>query len=363
VKHVAVCGEIYSANAGDQAIHACLLHLLKRLDTGIETVSLDLSGRKGLSTGEQNSPGLRQRIAMWQSKPVLRRFYILMNAVYQSVHLRRLYAGEWGSALASAQALVIGGGQLLMDDGLNFPIKIAGAASQARRLGLPYHFSGCGVGRSWSATGQRLFEYALTKAESVTLRDHLSSQRLTRMLPQIQHHVTFDPAIWAADVYPATTYTGDPMIGLGVFNQGEANTHLTPGERFSAEAWMQLWVDLLGKLLASNIPVFIFTTGSTVDQQFAAALYTQAAARGWTNFHIAPRPTNPLMLVQSLQQCGVVVAARLHAAILSNAYGVNTVGLAWDEKVRAYYEETTDPTYASIWPTLPVNEIARTARA
>jgi len=38
-----------------------------------------------------------------------------------------------------------------------------------------------------------------------------------------------------------------------------------------------------------------------------------------------------------LQKYSLVVAARLHAAVLANALGISTIGLAWDKKVQAYY--------------------------
>jgi polysaccharide pyruvyl transferase WcaK-like protein len=235
MKRIAVCGEIYSSNLGDQAIHTCLLHLLKHIDPDIETISLDLSGRTGL----QVRPGLRQQIAGWQSTPGLNAAFAAANAFYQTVRLTRVYAGPWGQQLRQVQALVIGGGQLLMDDGLNFPLKVAGAADQAHRLGLPIHFCACGVGRSWSTPGKRLFSKALSSADSITLRDQLSSQRLEQHLPGTAHQVTFDPAIWAADVYPVLSKnTPADFIGLCVIHQDAFNARSQQG-RIYAKGWMQ----------------------------------------------------------------------------------------------------------------------------
>jgi polysaccharide pyruvyl transferase WcaK-like protein len=283
MKRIAVCGEIYSANLGDQAIHACLLHLLKRIDPSIETISLDLSGRTGL----QIKPSLRQQIAGWQSMPFMNPAYAAANAVYQTVRLKRVYAGPWGQQLRQVHSLVIGGGQLLMDDGLNFPLKVAGAADQAHRLGLPIHFSACGVGRSWSTMGKRLFSKALSTAASVTLRDHLSSQHLEQNLPGIQHNVTFDPAIWAADVYPTLPKnTPGDFIGLCVIHQDAFNARSQQG-RTHAKAWMQNWLNLINALLDTNKPILLLSTGSPADQRFADALFRQACQRGFRGVELA----------------------------------------------------------------------------
>jgi polysaccharide pyruvyl transferase WcaK-like protein len=347
MKRIGVCGEINSTNLGDQAIHACLLHLLKRIDPEVETISLDLSGR------------LEQITAGAQPQRPMSMVNKLSHAVKQYVRLQRLYAGPWKRDLASAQALVIGGGQLLMDDGLNFPLKVAGAAALAQRLSLPVHFSACGAGRSWSGAGRRLFAGALSQSASVTLRDHLSAQRIDQLLPGLQHRVTFDPAIWAADVYPTTPQSdAADFIGLGVMHNDAFNARSTR-DRFREAEWMQLWLDLLGALLSTNKPVLLFTTGSASDQQFAASLFAQAKKRGMPRVELASWPANVSTLVHTLQRCSVVVAARLHAAVLSNAYGITTVGMIWDEKVRAYYEEIGQPDHSFELSTLPLADLVR----
>ena len=55
--------------------------------------------------------------------------------------------------LAGCDAVVLGGGNLLTDADLNFPMKIAGALDQAARLRLPAAVYGVGANRQWSAAG------------------------------------------------------------------------------------------------------------------------------------------------------------------------------------------------------------------
>jgi polysaccharide pyruvyl transferase WcaK-like protein len=361
VKRIAVCGEIYSANLGDQAIHACLLHLLERIQPGIQTISLDLSGRQASSAADSGPPGLRQRIAAWQSRPVLGTAYQVINAAYLSYRLKRLHDANWGRSLAAAHALIIGGGQLLMDDGLNFPLKVAGAARLARRLGIPYHFSACGVGRSWSPLGHRLFAGALQNSASVTLRDQLSASRLEKMLPDLQPHVTFDPAIWAAEVYPLSPAAKAEAVGLGVIDIDSYNARA--GGKYDPGTWLDLWLDVLAALHGGRRRVLLFTTGSPGDEQFAAHLHAEAAQRGLPAVELAPRPLQVSDLMHTLQSCQVVVATRLHAAILANACGVDTIGIAWDEKVRAYYQETARPDQCFPLTSEHIPEMAHAAHA
>jgi len=214
----------------------------------------------------------------------------------------------------------------------------------ARSLDLPFTFSACGVGSNHTWLGKRLLCNALVGAQSISLRDHLSQNRLEMLCPGLASQVTMDPAIWAGDVYALPPAGGNSgCIGLGVINRNEANLHLPGEQRFSKTAWDQLWLNLIFELTADDRQVELFTTGSLVDDLFAQALIASAQSRGWSRVSLAPRPVNPQQLLASLRNYSVVVAARLHAAILANAIGISTIGLSWDKKVQAYYLESGRP--------------------
>jgi polysaccharide pyruvyl transferase WcaK-like protein len=336
LKRIAIAGEIYSSNVGDQAIHACLVYLIKKIDPAIEIIPLDISGRSS-QVGPRSRMRPNQRIALPQSKPGLRHFFPVLNYAYDLIK-KRSRMTAWKPALSQANLLIIGGGQLLMDDSLNFPLKLASLVQAAKTLGVPYTITACGVGKSWSPAARSLFRPVLAGARGITLRDPLSKERLSRFLPGISCQVTFDPAIWAAAVYPFSgPKQGTETIGLGVINRSEVNVQLERSQRITPDGWLELWIDLIDELLQTNHPVELFTTGSPVDQEFAKNLFTAAQRRGLKRIDLAPRPTNPEALISALQKYSLVVAARLHAAVLANAFGISTIGLAWDKKVRAYY--------------------------
>jgi polysaccharide pyruvyl transferase WcaK-like protein len=363
MKRVAVAGEIFSANKGDRAIHDCLLYLLKLLAPAVETISIDISGRFP-HVSSLNRMRMSQRVALLQAIPGFRLPLMLLNAGYQPVKMLRGQSYKWRRSLETADLLVVGGGQMLMDDSLNFPLKISALTRLAQKLNLPYHISACGVGESWSMMGGALFRRALRTAQSITLRDHLSQERLYHFVPDLVSQVTFDPAIWAATVYPIqpSKQTGD-YLGLGVINQREANFHISREKRFSRSAWEEQWLDLLANLVSKNQRVELFTSGSPADHAFAVELFTASQKRGWNTVSLAPYPDSPQALITSLRGYSLVVAARLHAAILSNAYGISTVGLAWDQKVKAYYAETGRPGLCFDLTRLAPGEVARTCAA
>jgi polysaccharide pyruvyl transferase WcaK-like protein len=73
-------------------------------------------------------------------------------------------------------------------------------------------------------------------------------------------------------------------------------------------------------------------------------------------------PSNVADLLNTMHRCGVVISTRLHAAVLANAYGIATIGMVWDEKVRAYYEETGRSEFCFDLPFLDLNEMVRTVQ-
>jgi polysaccharide pyruvyl transferase WcaK-like protein len=73
---------------------------------------------------------------------------------------------------------------------------------------------------------------------------------------------------------------------------------------------------------------------------FAQRLFVEAQARGWRGVSLMGDQTEPGGLLASMQNYSLVIATRLHASILANSLGISSLGLSWDEKVRAYYVET-----------------------
>ena len=203
----------------------------------------------------------------------------------------------------------------------------------------------------------------LANAQTITLRDLLSQERLSTLAPGIASTVTFDPAIWAASVYPVQAVNRGDCIGLGVLNPREGNLHLDSSTRFSEREWTTLWLDLLGKLALVGPRVELFTTGSPADYAFAVDLLDAARAREFKQLSLAPFPESPETLIRSLCGYSVVAAARLHASILANAYQIPSVGLVWDQKVKAYYAETDQTDVCFNLTNLNPEDVARACAA
>ena len=339
MKTIALAGEAFSRNIGDQAIHTCLGYLLKQQDANLEILSLDISGRSALWDGAASSARYRffsNLRALTGSSAT----HSLVNYVLYWLRKARQQDRIWNPVFEKIDGLVIGGGQLLMDNNLDFPLKLFNLAGLAGKKGIPYHIASCGVGRSWSSMARHLFQPVLVNAKSITLRDELSQERLKNFIPSIQTRVTFDPAIMAAEVYPSTPGEANAdKVGLGVMSREDVNSRLLPAQRFSTTAWLELWLGLLSGLIGKKMKVELFTTGSPQDECFAIHLYEKAQVRGWDTVSLARCPVTTTDLISRIQGYSLVIATRLHASILANAFGKTSLGLAWDAKVYSYYKD------------------------
>jgi polysaccharide pyruvyl transferase WcaK-like protein len=343
MKTVILAGEVYSQNVGDQAIHACLKYILKEQNPELQVLSLDISGRE--VPVESEAPRTKNKLVglinAWSGRGKRK---AAMNLAYHRLLAQRKYEQMWSPLFEQADGLVIGGGQLLMDNDLDFPLKLSCLADLAKARRLPVHITACGVGKTWTSQARGLFQPVIEQAASITLRDGLSRGRLVSFLPGTTCQVTADPAILAAEIFTRRSSASQAeRVGLGVMSREDANSRLPEKVQFTEDGWKNLWLDIMTGLVEENMKVEIFTTGSQPDDDFARELFFSFDPKRRTSISQAVRPGGVKGLLGIMRGFTVVIATRLHASILANALGISSLGLGWDEKVQAYYNESSLP--------------------
>lgn len=357
---IVIAGEMYSSNLGDRLIYDTLRHLFLREKVDLQIVPLDISGRSPTPPAGENKSRQAQWIRLAENRfPGL---FSLLNAGVQLYRARKRASSAWRQAFAGADALVIGGGQLLQDNQLGFPVKLYSLVRAAKKHNLAVFFCACGVGERWSPLAQRLFGQALSQAQAVSLRDPLSQQRMAEYLPHIQTTLAFDPAIWAQDVYGPQPPASE-RVGLGVISHLDVNLHLPPDQRMDEETWLAAWAGVLLALDKQNQPVVLFSNGSPLDQSFAARLAEYARQAFGLHVPLAPRPTTVKELVSTLTSHRGIAAFRMHANILADAYRIPVMGMVWDQKVRAYYTMRGVPQRAIDFIGVPPGEFVQAMQA
>ncbi|MBW8011457.1 MAG: polysaccharide pyruvyl transferase family protein [Chloroflexi bacterium] len=336
-KRIVIAGETYSSNLGDGVIFETLSHLFTLADQSILVSPLDISGRVSWAEAElKDASNIKNNRFMGQLSTASALGLTIRNSLRTNP--------DWIPILNEAELLVIGGGKLLMDHRLNFPVKLNNLRRAANRFGVPVHFSACGVGENWSPIAVWLFKRLLSQAVTISLRDNQSQKRLAELIPGIACSVTFDPGMWAADVYgPNTTPQDEQVIGLGVIHLQDVNFYRPAKAALLETDLLDAWLGIISVFHNQGIKFEIFTNGNPDDYEFAHGLFRAVQTKLSIPCKLATRPTKPIDLARGISKYSGVIASRLHANIIAASYQIPSIGLVWDEKIRAFYNSIHRP--------------------
>lgn len=338
-RHYVIAGETFSANLGDGVIAETLAYLIDKAAPDASTAFADISGKTGWATTITNAEDSKPAISDSRLAPRLN------NIVRWHLVRKGRARAIWQPQLDEAAALIVGGGQLLMDNNLDFPLKIHGIVRAASDRGLPIHFVACGVHPHWSARATRLFRDALERAQTVSVRDPASAEALRRLVPSVDPRIVFDPAIWAADLYGGERPEPDrAVVGLGVIGLATVNRRRDVALRESQ--LLTLWLEIIRSLTEQGQAFEVFTNGNPDDQSTARRLAQQAREVHGLHCPVAPRPRRPAELAALIAGYTAVIASRLHANIIAASYGIPAVGLSWDKKVDAFHDAIGRPSFS-----------------
>lgn len=327
----------YSPNLGDGLLSECLERELALALPGCEVVSLDLAGRRQYPSGYGRTRGIA--LALLERLPVpLRRWAAwAMLRIVLALRLRRHYK----AGLESADAVVVGGGNLLTDADLNFPMKISGALAQANRRGLPVAVYAVGVSPNWSHRGSRIFAQALERARPIwtSVRDEASQGAWQKHLcgrAITAPRLTIDPGVLASCHYPQSLRrTGTRKIGVCITDPLAVRYHSDATHAANLEEW---YPAALRSLVAHGFEVVLFTNGSPEDRE-----YLHRRLHPWVRHAKGPVVfgrsfDTPADLAALVSSCDAVVGHRMHACVAAYSFGIPAVGLRWDAKLDSFFE-------------------------
>lgn len=346
-RRIALLNVKYSPNLGDGLLSECLEAELARtfqtIAPGTEVFSIDLAGRRAYPA---IAPSRRAAmIGLLEALPAALRRLATRTALTVLVHLR--LQRHVRMRLAGCDAVVLGGGNLLTDADLNFPMKIAGALQQAARLRLPVAVYGVGANRQWSVAAKRLFGRALQSARLAyaAVRDSRSQSAWRDLLvPQGVRPAALsgDPGLLASCHFPRPPLPFDaPLAGLCVTAPMALRYHATgpeAGTAADARPALDAWYGTAARaLVEAGFRVALFTNGSPEDRDYLAAMGPAwiLAAKGPVTM------TNPFAdpaeMIRFIAGCQLIVAHRMHACIAAHSFAIPTIGLRWDVKLDSFF--------------------------
>lgn len=339
MKRIALLNVKFSPNLGDGVIAECLESELARVQPDWQVHSIDLAGRENFGSGLDAGRG--RVLKFLDALPPLLRSLGTVTALIALIQLR--YRKIWRRQLSGVSGVIVGGGQLLADTDLNFPLKLYTALGEARRVNALLAVFGVGVSEHLSKPARRLFLKAFSgfSLEHVAVRDSVSRYNWNRHFGRsglAKANLCSDPGLLAADVYtakPSPRSTGIPEIGIGIMNPRTLDRHSRDDDDFSFNTARDFWCALAKELLSRGLGVTLFTNG---PQDGEAFLEIVLDAVDDPRVKRMPRPLVPSDLAETVRSFDAIVAHRLHANILAYAFRIPHVGMAWDPKMEAFFD-------------------------
>lgn len=356
---IAVFNVIFSENLGDGILARCLEKALCR-DGGIEVETIDLSGRARFGA---TSPHRRSAIRVLNALPFVFRRLAVTYALRSKL---RALGDEWDKTIASADAVVLGGGNLFQDDDLNFPLKVGALLDRIRISGKPFAIHGVGVSEVWSPRAHQLFRRVEgTNLVYLSVRDTASRNNWRRHFPAGKMPVVVaDPGLFAQDLVTtdAEAYAkdGERVVGICVTHPLILVRHSGRPPRGICLSSVGEYVELIRLLVVRGDRVRLFSNGAREDQAFAERVFFDrrlAPSRADGKLELAARSSTPLELLEVLQSNSVVLAHRLHACIAAYALAIPHVGLGWDQKVESFFRSVGRERYFADGPEITPERI------
>ena len=336
----------YSANLGDGVIAECLEHALKQRLPDIQIINCDLAGR----TEFGDSSGALRSVALGVLANTPERLKKTVFTKLLEVLVRRKLLPGYRKAIANADIVLFGGGQIFADADLNFPMKIAAAASVARNHDLPIAIHSVGVGKDWSDEGKKLFKEAFVGADIVwaSVRDQLSQKRWRRHFngADIQMPgLSLDPGLLGAKTYGASDKTSKPnrnrpLIGIGVTHPSTLKLHQDSGDDGAIDPDVDFYRACATEINKADYDILLFTNGASDDEQYLHRCFPPSVMKDFDEdqIRIAPPSKTPEDLVKTIRECDGIVSHRLHASIIAYAYRIAHVGLSTNNKLDEFFK-------------------------
>jgi polysaccharide pyruvyl transferase WcaK-like protein len=336
---VAVFGEWNTTNLGDRAIFEGVIEFFEEIGWAVNGYGLgsltSVPSSDAFSLPGENN--LREDLEGLMLKEVSEhKFTYYHYALFgqlkrplrnlrQHLRIRKLIP-----QLQEVQAIVVGGGALLSDWDLHFPQSLKTLTWAAKELQIPLFCLGCSAEGEWSSKGKQIITDFAQACHYLATRDQGTATRISELLSR-PIDVFGDFALKKFQDRQATVPTQKKVLAVNVMQLPKI-----------FEEYQQIYesvlIDSLNTFCHENsadhkLYVKLFTTGTSEDIPPAKRVLSHLNFEGKS----LAIPSDLKSLQTIIRNGHVVVAARLHAAILAISEGKPVIGFSVGNKIERFF--------------------------
>jgi polysaccharide pyruvyl transferase WcaK-like protein len=260
--------------------------------------------------------------------PRLARAAAIPWSLYKALRLAVLLTRR----LHDRPVVVIGGGNLLSDVALNFPLKLTAVRIACWLRDCRYIVFAVGVERNWSHVGAALFRSFLgsTRCVDVSVRDIGSANAIKDQVASTpcEPKVVRDPALSLPAVHPSPSVNGSQVVTIFVQSSAQARFAGANQAVSLEDTALEMYTNLQNHFEGRGQSVVFATSGAPEDSHML----------GRSPLHPQVTPSTVKDLVGIICNSSLVVSSRLHPLLIAHAYGVPTQVLGTSSKIRGFLE-------------------------
>ncbi|MCD9097674.1 polysaccharide pyruvyl transferase family protein [Luteimonas fraxinea] len=335
-----IVGEFDSDNVGDQLIgegHAAIFSShgnVRILPLEPTRKTVDLHNRSGARISRAGNFKSLHR-TLYQSSTLYRH----MVETCEQIIRWKAYRMHSENTIADADMLIVGGGQLLSDGTLRMLYRIYHLTEVAQARGIPVVVFGTGLTPGRTFVSRRILICVLRNLGSTNyFRDSASMSAARQAVPSIALSAEATPDCAIAGISnqqaidPGAALVGIAPMSPTILARLGVSTH-------RIDEW---WIDIITRLVINRERPVLFSTGVSLDMEYAASLQSRLAEKGF-DIELLRKPTRPDELLEDLRSMKRILAQRLHASIAYYALGGLPASATWDTKVNEFYSRISLP--------------------
>lgn len=315
MKKIVFVGLINDTNLGDKIIADCTKHIFLQQEVDIQAVDLDLMSTKTLFNSIINK--------------IFSRFFpakCLQTIINKSSKLYK-------SSIKDADCVVMVGGGMIKYKYQGLTPYVCGLIKAAMELNIPIVLNSVGVeGYSDTDVRCRILKKYLNSSTvmAITTRDdfELLTNKWLEGNSRIYTKLVADSAVWANEVYGIEKNETSQVIGVGLI-RGEIFRDYNID--FSKKEVIELYSSIIEELERRNIQYKLFTNGFKEDYDLAKEVCENISRIDLIDEIYHPKDSKELVAI--ISEFRGVIAARLHACIISYSLEIPVIGLTWNDKL------------------------------